>query len=130
VPYYRDDACFDDGTGSNPGPELFPREPDKEAQTTAPDGSPRRCWRGKPSIPDEDQRFWQGSIGTHGLHLLFTGDSDNARLTTPVDEIVSDWDMVMIPPRQSLGADGRPKNLGEQYGRELEKPLVAVVADK
>src|SRR3712207_4110252 len=38
VPYYRDDACFDDGTGSDPGVELFPREPDKEAASRAPDG--------------------------------------------------------------------------------------------
>ena len=22
VPYYRDDSCFDDGTGSDPGPKL------------------------------------------------------------------------------------------------------------
>src|SRR3712207_5364071 len=78
VPYYRDDACFDDGTGSDPGPELFPRQPQKEAATRAPDGSPRRCWRGDPAVPDGDQRFWQGSIATHGLHLLFVVDSDNA----------------------------------------------------
>ena len=136
VPYYRDDACFDDGTGADPGPELFPKNYAAEQKTTAPDGSPRRCWTSAdgPTNPAGgdvgDSRFWQGDIGTHGLHLLFTTESDNARLTTPVDEIVSDWDMVMIPPRQSLDATGQPKNLGEQYGRALEKPLVAVVADK
>src|SRR3954451_19386126 len=31
VPYYRDDSCCDDGTGSDPGPELHPRHPDQEA---------------------------------------------------------------------------------------------------
>jgi len=134
VPYYRDDACFDDGTGNDPGPELFPKDFTKEQGTKAPDGSPRKCWTSADG-PTHDQgdigdsRFWQGDIGTHGLHLLFTGDSDNARLTTPVDEIVSDWDMVVVPPSQSLDASGQVKNLGEQYGRELEKPLVAVVTD-
>jgi hypothetical protein len=121
-PYYRDDACFDDGTGSDPGPELYPRHPDQEAKSTAPDGSPRRCWRpdkGDPAVPNGDQRFWQGDIGTHGLHLMFLADSDNARQTVPTDEIVSDWNMVMLP--------GDPGNVGEQYGRAFERPLVTVV---
>jgi hypothetical protein len=119
APYYRDDACFDDGTGSDPGPELYPREPAKEARTTAPDGSPRRCWRGDPPVPGGDPRFWQGSIGTHGLHLLFVAESDNARATVPATEIVSDWRMVMLP--------GDPGNVGERYGRSFEQPLVPVV---
>lgn len=119
VPYYRDDACFDDGTGSDPGPELHPRHPELEAQTTAPDGSPRSCWRGDPAVPGGDQRFWQGSIGTHGLHLLFVAESDNARATVPTTEIVSDWRMVMLP--------GDPGNVGERYGRSFEQPLVPVV---
>ena len=28
VPYYRDDSCFDDGTGTNPGPHTGGRGPD------------------------------------------------------------------------------------------------------
>ena len=130
VPYYRDDACFDDGTGSDPGPELFPRQFDREQRTTAPDGSPRRCWHKEDGVPESDQRFWQGDIGTHGLHILFLADSDNARQTIPLTEIVSDWDMVMLPPSQTLDADGNAINVGEQYGRVLEKPLVTVVTDK
>lgn len=117
VPYYRDDACFSDGTGSNPGPEVHPRHPDREAQTTAPDGSPRRCWDGA-GTPEEDRRFWQGSIGTHGLHLLTLADSDNARQTVPTTEVVADWRMVMLP--------GDPGLVGDRYGRSFEKPLVAV----
>jgi hypothetical protein len=119
VPYYRDDACFDDGTGSDPGPELFPRDPEREARSTAPDGSARRCWRGQPKRPGGDARFWQGSIGTHGLHLLFVAESDNARQTVPLDEIVSDWRMVMLP--------GDAGGAGERYGRQFEQPIVPVV---
>ena len=65
-------------------------------------------------------RFFQGSIATHGLHLLFLADSDNARQTVPLTEIVSDWRLVMLPGF-GTGAEG------EQYGRGFEKPLVAVV---
>ncbi|MCW2991458.1 MAG: hypothetical protein JWM73_2052, partial [Solirubrobacterales bacterium] len=134
VPYYRDDACFDDGTGADPGPELFPRHFDQE-QASGANGQ-RHCWTKAdgPTNADGgdrgDQKFWQGDIGTHGLHILFLADSDNARQTIPLTEIVSDWDMVMLPPSQTLDAAGNPKNVGESYGRELEKPLVAVVTDK
>src|SRR5213079_254040 len=30
IPYSRDDSCFDDGTGDDPGKELFPRHFDQE----------------------------------------------------------------------------------------------------
>jgi hypothetical protein len=133
VPYYRDDACFDDGTGSDPGVEQHPRDFGAEQKSTASDGSKRRCWNadGKagqpghdPAVPGGDDHFWQGDIGTHGLHLLFQVDSDNARTTIPVDQIVTDWDLVMLPPTKA-----NQGNVGEQYGRELEKPLVPVVTD-
>ena len=35
VPYYRDDSCFDDGTGQRPGPALHPRS-DQEPRVAAP----------------------------------------------------------------------------------------------
>jgi hypothetical protein len=133
VPYYRDDACFDDGTGGDPGAELHPRDFGAEQRSLASDGSKRRCWNadGKagrpghdPAVPGGDDHFWQGDIGTHGLHLLFQADSDNARLTEPVDQIVTDWDLVMLPPTKA-----NQGNVGEQYGRPLEKPLVTLVAD-
>jgi hypothetical protein len=119
VPYYRDDSCFDDGTGTDPGPKLHLRSGDEPA--TASDGTPRRCWRPEDGLPDGSDRFYQGSIGTHGLHLLFLVESDNARLTEPVDEIVAEQRMVMLP--------GDPGNVGERYGRGFEKPLVPVVGE-
>ncbi|MEJ7785284.1 MAG: hypothetical protein WKF96_10810 [Solirubrobacteraceae bacterium] len=133
VPYYRDDACFDDGTGADPGPELFPRQFDKEQESGA--NGKRRCWTKAdgPTNPDGgdrgDERFWQGSIGTHGLHILFLADSDNARQPVPLTEIVSDWDLIMLPPSETLDEAGNPINVGESYGRQLEKPLVAVVTE-
>ena len=83
--------------------------------------SPRKCWSPADGVPAPgDDRYYQGDIGTHGLHLLFQVDSDNARQTVPIDEIVSEQRMVMLPGQQG--------NVGEQYGREFEKPLVTRVS--
>jgi hypothetical protein len=121
VPYYRDDSCFDDGTGTNPGPKKKLRSGDEPRETS--DGTPRRCWTPDDGPVDDDERFFQGSIGTHGVHLLFVGESDNARLTKPVNEIVNEWQMVMLPGQ-------RDATDGERYGRAFEKPLVATVLPK
>jgi hypothetical protein len=118
VPHYRDDSCFDDGTGADPGPKVALRSSDEPR--TAADGSARRCWHPEDGLPDGSDRFFQGSIATHGLHLLFLADSDNARQTVPATEIVSDWTLVMLP--------GERGNVGEQYGRSFEHPLVASVS--
>jgi hypothetical protein len=118
VPYYRDDSCFDDATGSDPGPRVDLNN-DNEPRTTST-GAPRKCWHPSDGIPDGSDKYFQGDIGTHGLHLLFQLESDNARQTVPVDEIVSDQQMVFLP--------GDPGNVGEEYGRDFEKPLVASVS--
>jgi hypothetical protein len=122
VPYYRDDSCFDDGTGRDPGPKLHLRSSDEPR--LAADGTPRKCWTPADGDPNGSDHYFQGSIGTHGLHLLFLADSDNARLQEPVDEIVSDWQLAFIP-----GRPADPAATGEAYGRVLEKPLVPVVTD-
>ena len=124
VPYYRDDSCFDDGTGSDPGPRLRLRS---STETPTWEGTPRRCWdssegSGDPAVPGGDPRFYQGSIGTHGLHLLFLAETDNARLTVPTTEVVAEQRMVMLP-------GDRDATAGETYGRGFEKPLVATAAD-
>ncbi|MFP5352723.1 MAG: hypothetical protein ACLGIB_09190 [Actinomycetota bacterium] len=133
VPYYRDDSCFDDGTGSNPGPHLDGRavDGDEEDDSFWIDENgvrrPRECWDSdNPEhvallAAEEDNshpRFYQGSIGTHGIHILLIGDSDNAGTTLPITEIDNEQRMVVLPGRQG--------NVGETYGRHTEKPLVAV----
>ena len=141
-PYYRDDSCFDDGTGSSPGPKLRGRSVEvgparaDRGETYEGDASQffnvetgrwetRRCWTPADGLPDDlslnpsgPREFWQGDIATHGLHLLFIADSDNANLTAPVDEIVSEQRMVVL--------NGDPGNVGEVYGRgTVEFPLIA-----
>ena len=146
-PYYRDDSCFDDGTGMDPGPKLRLRSKDEPATWTyvngvpvspAPQGTPadqtyqRRCWNHNPDgsvahdappdpgfSPQGDIRYFQGDIATHGLHLEFVVDSDNADATVPVDEIDTEQRQVVLA--------GDPGNVGEKYGHSFDKPLVAVV---
>ena len=127
VPYYRDDSCFDDGTGSNPGPHVRGRGVDDgEFAKYDADGdgvreTDRRCWDSdKDPVPpvNGDPQYFQGSIGTHGVHILVIADSDNAGTTAPLTEIDSEQRMVVLPGRQG--------NVGEAYGRHTEKPLVAI----
>jgi hypothetical protein len=123
VPYYRDDSCFDDGTGTDPGPRLIPRSDQEPRTYTAPDGStqPRQCWKPSDGQPDGSAKYFQGDIATHGLHILTIAESDNARQTVPLTEIVAEQRMVFLPGDQG--------NVGEQYGRSFEKPLVATTGD-
>ena len=65
-------------------------------------------------------RYFQGDIGTHGLHVMMIADSDNAQMTVPVDELDSEQIQVILP--------GRQDNVGEAYGRAFEKPLVTTEA--
>ena len=180
VPYYVDDSCFDDGTGSDPGPHVALRSPNEPttwgfadengkpvAVTPAPppanrypgpvtrdgtryDGTQayqRRCWNHHldgspynipgtatydPSKPAErpdptpdpnfgpqgDVRYFQGDVATHGLHLLFTSDSDNANATVPVDEIDSTDTQFLLPPNQP--------NVGSTVNGIYTTPIQAV----
>ena len=118
VPYYRDDSCFDDGTGTDPGRRIRLRSAD-EPRTTAT-GEPRKCWQPSDGIPDGSDRFFQGSIATHGVHILAIADSDNARQTVPLTEIVAAQRMVMLPG----WAD---ETEGEGYGRGFERAYLRLV---
>jgi len=146
VPYYRDDSCFDDGTGTDPGPRRRERQ-DTELLTYRLPGSttdiPRKCWTPSDGLPDEnfvagpqpydptdpnspligdelgDERYFQGDIGTSGVHLLLVAESDNAQLTVPVTEIDTEQRIVVLP--------GQQPNVGETYGRSVEFPIESVV---
>jgi hypothetical protein len=118
LPYYRDDSCFDDGTGTDPGMHLRPRATDPVVDST---GAPRKCWKpsdGDPALYPPDH-FFQGDIATHGVHLELIVDSDNAFVPVALTELDVEQRIVLL--------SGRRANVGEQYGRGAEKPLVAVV---
>jgi hypothetical protein len=148
TPYYRDDSCFDDGTGNDPGIHLRPRSVDSGVDATYFDPSdptggpnhdgwkPRVCWQPSDGDPHDTtindgrpRKFWNGDIATHGLHLNLIADSDNAYQTEPIDEVDSVQRMVVLPPDvvdPSRSTSGTV-NVGEQYGRSVEYPLQTAV---
>ncbi|MFN2614364.1 MAG: hypothetical protein ABR552_06025 [Actinomycetota bacterium] len=135
VPYYRDDSCFDDGTGTDPGPKLNLRSGDEPATwgynasnvpvSPAPAGSEvhqRVCWApGDPVDPNfspqGDIRYLQGDIGAHGVHVMVIAESDNAYQTVPLTELDSEQRVIVLGPTLD--------NVGDRYGRYVEEPLVA-----
>ncbi|HEX4862689.1 MAG TPA: hypothetical protein VFV02_01375, partial [Acidimicrobiales bacterium] len=70
--------------------------------------------------PQGDVRYFEGDIATHGLHLLFTSDSDNADQTTAVDEVDSVDHQAILPPNQG--------NVGASYSAQYTTPIATVIA--
>jgi poly(3-hydroxybutyrate) depolymerase len=116
VPYYRDDACLDDGTGDDPVARPWPGETSTDARVIsgyeqASGGTPYdqlRC----------DQR--QGAFGAHGIHYFFTHDSDNAFSPAPVTEIDGQQWQFMVPT-------DTPQNVAEPYANTVRARLIPVV---
>ena len=148
TPYYRDDSCFDDGTGNDPGPHLKGRSVD-QGTSSAYDGDAsqyfnpqsqtwedRVCWHPGDGDPQDTsfgdgrpRKFWNADMATHGLHINLIADSDNAYQTVPIDEIDSEQRMVVLPP-EIVDPQQTPAgtvNVGEQYGRSIEYPLQTTV---
>jgi hypothetical protein len=153
TPYYRDDSCFDDGTGSDPGPHLKGRSVDNGTSSayagdaaqyfdpSDPTGGAnhdgwksRVCWRPSDGDPQDasvgdgrPRKFWNADIATHGLHINLIADSDNAYQSVPIDEVDSEQRMVVLPPSVVDPTGTATVNVGEQYGRSVEYALQSVV---
>jgi hypothetical protein len=100
MPYYRDDACFDDGTGDDPTPRPHPGD--------AYDWGATPC----------DQR--QGAWGATGLHYVFTNDTDNAFGPKPTTEIDAQQWQFPVPTAAA-------QDVGDRYGKTVQIPLQVVV---
>ena len=102
-PYYRDDACFDDGTGDDPSPRLSPGE----AFNNTPQGyRDRPCFTEAPDGYEGPYR--QGAFGAHRIHYLFLSDTDNGTSTEPLTEI--DGQQYQWAARTAA-----PTNVGDSY---------------
>ena len=112
VPYYRDDKCFDDGTGDDPSPRNFPGE-----TSTDPRVYPEEIRQCDPDDPDNWQNR-QGCFACHGIHYFVTNDTDNATLPKPVTEIDgAQWQWAV--PTET------PEAIGDAYANTVKIPLVA-----
>ena len=123
VPYYRDDACLDDGTGDDPIPRPFPGESYSWNGGAVPHAYDARA--GRPldhtgnTFADCLER--QGAHGAHGIHYFVTHDTDNAFvLGKPLTEIDAEQWQFMVPQRT-------PENVGASYANVIRARLVPIV---
>ena len=114
VPYYRDDACLDDGTGDDPVARPWPGEASTDQRVkdayAAMSGVPYE------QVPCNEK---QGAWGAHGIHYFVTHDTDNVFTPETVTEIdAMQW--------QFAAPTSAPTNVGQAYGDNVRIPLVAV----
>jgi hypothetical protein len=112
TPFYRDDACFDDGTGDNPVPRPWPGEASTDSRVIAGYGATADCMLHQK----------QGAFGSHGVHYLFTGDTDNAFSPKPVTETDGQQWQFAVPT-------DHPHAVGQPYGNAVIAPLIPVVTN-
>jgi hypothetical protein len=123
VPYYRDDACLDDGTGDNPMARQFPGERESDPRVYGPELQDCTIDSADPFGPfDATTNNWslrQGCFACHGIHYFITGDTDNAFSSAPLTEIDGQqWQWAV--PTEAPGA------VGDAYANTIKTPLVAV----
>lgn len=144
VPYYRDDACLDDGTGDAPIARPWPGEASTEQRVK--DGYVsewQQYWDSHPGVqgyprpasyadltcnpaadpattPPWQRTPFQGAFAQHGIHFLFTHDSDNATLPVPVDEVAGQQWRFEVSMNQ-------PTNVMLPYSLNVSAPLQTAV---
>lgn len=151
VPFYRDDACFDDGTGDSPFARPWPGEASTSSNVQ---NGYVQYWRqhtGNSSLTYADLQCappapgatgyqqlgfatpttmpFQAAIGEMGLHFFFTADSDNAFLGVPLDEIDAEQWVYTVPSSAAtnfISPTASPP--GEDYGANVVLPLQALVS--
>jgi hypothetical protein len=149
VPYYRDDACLDDGTGDNPMARPWPGESSTDSRVKQgyvdywkAHGAPPTLTYGDlvcdpgnknnlapavyAALPDWKKTPFQGCFSCHGTHFFFTHDSDNATLGVPVDEVDGQQWRYAIPETQPTNWIGGG-DVNANYGLNVITPLQANV---
>ncbi|MES2488895.1 MAG: neutral/alkaline non-lysosomal ceramidase N-terminal domain-containing protein [Pseudomonadota bacterium] len=116
VPYYRDDACLDDGTGDDPVQRPYPGDSTTDAKVRA--GYAALANKPYAQLTCADR---QGAYGEHGIHYLVTHDTDNAFLLgKPITEVDGQQWQFMVPT-------STPANVAEPYANNVRIPLLPVV---
>jgi len=115
VPYYRDDKCFDDGTGDNPVARPWPGEATTDSRVQ--DGYAAAAGQPYATLTCDQK---QGAWGSHGVHFFATSDTDNAFVNAPVpvNEVDAQQWQFAVPTAS-------PTNVGDAYSLEVRAPLVA-----
>jgi hypothetical protein len=121
VPYYRDDACLDDGTGDDPVARPWPGEASTDQEVK--DGY--AAFHGVPYAslvcdPAAGLTPFQGAFASHGIHFFATHDSDNAAVGLPLTEIDGQQWRYSVPM-------SAPRNVLAEYAPNVVTPLRPVV---
>ncbi|HEX4871887.1 MAG TPA: hypothetical protein VFV27_06190 [Nevskiaceae bacterium] len=111
VPYYRDDACLDDGTGDDPVRRPWPGEASTDPRVV--EGYAALAGKPYEQLRCEER---QGAHASHGIHYFVTHDSDNAFSPVTSTEIDGQQWQFLVPT-------AAPRNLGEPYANVVRLPL-------
>ncbi len=132
VPYYRDDACLDDGTGDDPIHRPWPGESSSDQRVTdgycADAGKPAGCHvcrlRSDPGPCDVDCKLGQtqGAYAAHGIHYFFSNDTDNLASPEVLTEIDAQQWQFAVPTEQ-------PTNVGDAHANVVKFPLQTTAID-
>jgi hypothetical protein len=122
VPYYRDDACLDDGTGDDPVPRPYPGSDSGSDRVRNAYVSMARARTGNAQLEYADLACTdrQGAHAAHGLHFFITHDSDNLFSPLATTEIDGEQWQFIVPSVQ-------PQNLAEPYANVARFPLQPLV---
>ncbi len=122
VPYYRDDACLDDGTGDDPVPRPYPGDNSGDARVRNAYVARARAATGDSTLQyaDLDCTKRQGTHAAHGVHFFVTHDTDNALTPLTLTEVDGEQWQFIVPA-------ARPRNLAEPYANVARFPLQALV---
>ena len=121
IPYYRDDACLDDGTGDDPVARPYPGENYLWRNGLVPKSYDFLAGRALDHSGNTfaDCLARQGAHGAHGIHFLVTHDTDNAFTPFTTTEIDGEQWQFMVPTEA-------PKNVGDRYANIIRAPLISV----
>ena len=124
VPYYRDDACFDDGTGDDPVARPWPGEVSDDARVLEGYVAAAQA-RGEAveTAADLACEQKQGVHGAHGVHFLVLAESDNLFTGVPLTEANGRQWQFMVPTQA-------PKNVGAPYANIVRMPLQSIVVPR
>jgi hypothetical protein len=121
TPYYRDDACLDDGTGDDPSPRAWPGESYDWMAERGIGYVNLPCYTKAPEGYSGPYR--QGAFGSHGIHYFLTHDTDNAWAPIGTNEIDGQQWQWMVPTAE-------PANVGDRYANTVKVPLVPVASSQ
>ncbi|MPZ67926.1 MAG: hypothetical protein GEU71_00155 [Actinobacteria bacterium] len=116
TPYYRDDACLDDGTGDDPSRREWPGESYAWMTERELDYVDRPCFGQAPE--GYEGLYKQGAFGSHGIHYFVTNDTDNLMLPKPITEIDGQQTEWLVPM-------AAPARVGDRYANTAKAPLIA-----